>query len=86
MKLVHYSKNDAFRPKGRDNITDQGKRRFFYPVGNHVEWQNRTPSYWIAPDEIVIEVQRFDAGEFDNENEVIEVFVKAKDLKKLTEV
>ncbi len=85
MRLVHYSKQDDFSLAAIDTA-GEGEGCFFYPDGNHIEWHNRTPSYWLAPDEIIEEVQRFEAGEFDNENEVIEVFIRAENFDKLVEV
>lgn len=83
MELVHYSKTTDFVPRATESVSGFGKGCFFYPIDAALEWTDRTPFYFEAPDAIVEEVQRFEPGEVGNDNLVIEVFVRARNLKRL---
>lgn len=86
MILVHYSKDQGFTPN--QDITPGGsseKGCFFYKEGEEIEWSQRYRTIWHAPDDLPFSIEnQFDAGEYGNENEVLEIFVKAENLGKLT--
>lgn len=84
MTLVHYSKDRGFKPKAIETVGGFGKGCFFYVEGEEHEWSGRYRTTWEAPAKIVEFVQEFEPGEIPGqENKVTEVFVSAKNLRKL---
>ena len=78
MNLVHYTSKRpdelpecGYVPSGMDEAG-----MMFYVQGNEIEWTDRTPTYWMAPDNVVKVVQDFDDG-------VVEVFIAERDFGQL---
>ncbi len=86
IKLVHYSKDPDFALNESESAKRFDAGCYFYLAGKEVEWSDRNPFYFLAPEGIVEQVQSFEPGEFGNKNEVVEVIVRPKNLKLLVPI
>jgi hypothetical protein len=86
--LVHFSEDPDFQPTNKAPRGFEERGCFFYldlgPEANdylRTIWGNRYISYWQAPKDAVEVLEEFDAGEFGSPCPVIELFVRAQNLK-----